>query len=151
MKTIKWSMIELLIDTAKSISAWTDSCSEFWIIFFGSFPLETKAFSSLNKKKKIQTFNFTWIRRSLGFQSSINILVGTGLSRFHFWYNTQNIFSTSSYWFLLRCITDWNCWHEEIQKAFFFFAFQLNLCHNLIIMLKLVSLCSWLINGFIVC
>ena len=30
-------MIELLIDTAKSISAWTDSCSEFWIIFLDPF------------------------------------------------------------------------------------------------------------------
>lgn len=117
---IKWSMIELLTDTTKCFSAWTDSCLRrgidfllvlmFWMIFW-IIPLLLEIKPSVPWIKET-TFNFTWIRCSatrgqLRFQSSINISVGTELSRsnarLHFWYNTQNIINTSSYWFLLCC------------------------------------------------
>lgn len=165
---IKWSMIELLTDTTKCFSAWTDSCLRrgidyllvlmFWMIFW-IIPLLLEIKPSVPWIKET-TFNFTWIRCSatrgrLRFQSSINISVGTELSRsnarLHFWYNTQNIINTSSYWFLLCCRASLTETVDTRKFRKLFVSFQLNLCHDLIIMLKLMSHCNWLINGFIVC
>lgn len=104
---------------------------------------------------KETTFNFTWIRCSatrgrLRFQSSINISVSRFNAQLHFWYNTQNIIDTSSYWFLLCCRASLTETVDTRKFRKLFVAFQLNLRHDLIIMLKLMRLCSWFINGFIV-